>query len=257
MANNNHQTFSPMKLTSNTILITGGSSGIGLELTGRLLDLRNKVIICGRSSEKLESAKQIFPGIHTIQCDLSVPDERIDLASRITRDFPDCNILVNNAAVVHRDSFLNGHQIPEKSRLEVETNLMAPIVLAKLLMPLLMQNNRSAIINVTSGLIYAPRVIYPFYNATKAALHSFTRVIREQLRDTDIEVIEVQFPAVNTPWHDGVPPKIAISTEKAVNEMLKGLEKGKPEIHVGGVKKLRTLSRIAPELAFRKINSLA
>lgn len=244
-----------MDLSNNTILITGGSSGIGLELAGRLLQ-KNKVIICGRTPEKLEKTKHQFPSIHTIQCDLSGPDECFRLSAWISRNHPDCNVLINNAAIVHRDSFLTGEQLPQKAQNEIYTNLLAPIILSRQLLPVLMQNNNSAIINITTGLIYAPKVLYPFYNATKAGLHSFTQVLREQLKETPVDVIEVLFPAVDTPWHNGNPPKIAITAGKAVDEMWKGIEKGRSEIRVGGVKILHLLSRIAPGFAFKKINSL-
>jgi len=107
-----------------------------------------------------------------------------------------------------------------------------------------------------TGLLYRPRADYPFYNATKAVLHSFTQVLRKQTENSKIKIVEVMFPAVKTPWHKGKPPKIAISAEKAVNEMLKGLEKNKKEIRVAGAKMLYMVSRIAPKFAFKKVNSL-
>jgi uncharacterized oxidoreductase len=98
--------------------------------------------------------------------------------------------------------------------------------------------------------------MYPFYNATKAALHSFTQVLRWQNKDKNLKITEVMFPAVDTPWHGGNPPKIAIPVEKAITEMLKGLQKGKPEIRVGGANLLYRVSRIAPGFAMKKVNSL-
>lgn len=248
--------FLTMDLSNSTFLITGGSSGIGLELTGRLLQQKNNVIICGRTPEKLEKAKRQLPAIHTIQCDLSVPDECSRLTDWISENHPDCNVLINNAAIVHRDPFLTGDQIPQKAQAEINTNLLAPIILSKQLLPVLMQNSNPAIINITTGLVYAPKALYPFYNATKAGLHAFTRVLREQLKETPVDVIEVLFPAVDTPWHNGNPPKIAITAGKAVDEMLKGIEKERKQIRVGGVKILYLLSRIAPGFSFKKINSL-
>lgn len=245
-----------MDLSNSTILITGGSSGIGLELARRLLQQKNKVIICGRTPEKLKKAKRQFPSIHTIQCDLSEPDECFRLANRISENHADCNVLINNAATVHRDPFLSGEQIPQKAQTEINTNLLAPIILSKELLPVLTRNSDPAIINVTTGLVYAPKVLYPFYNATKAGLHSFTMVLREQVKEASVDVIEVQFPAVDTPWHHGSPPKIAITAQKAVDEMLKGIEKNRTEVRVGGVKILYLLSRLAPGIAFKKINSL-
>lgn len=245
-----------MDIYNHTILITGGSSGIGLELAQRLLEKNNKIIICGRSAEKLEAAKKQYPQLETVQCDLSDEKQCIELAGWIHKNHPDLNILINNAALVHNTSFLETNNILEKLKLEVDTNLLAPIRLIKHLHPVLEKNNNPTIINITTGLVYVPRADYPFYNATKAALHSFTQVMRIQLKDTNFRIIEVMFPAVKTPWHKGNPPKIAITVEKAVNEMIKGLDKGKIEIKVAGVKILYNLFRIAPGFALKKINSL-
>ena len=245
-----------MDICNNTVLITGGSSGIGIELAQRLLEKNNKVIICGRSAEKLEAAKKQFPQLETVQCDLSDEKECLNLANWIKENHPRLNMLINNAALVHNIPFLETDNILEKLKLEVDTNLLAPIRLIKHLHPVLEKNNNPTIINITTGLVYAPKADYPFYNATKAALHSFTQVLRIQLKGTNFKVIEVMFPAVKTPWHKGNPPKIAITVEKAVNEMIKGLEKGKAEIKVAGVKVLYNLFRIAPGFALKKINSL-
>lgn len=245
-----------MKLSGNTILITGGSSGIGLELSKRFIQQQNKVIICGRSQQKLNSAKKQFPEVEIVQCDLSSKAECKKLADWVKENHPEVNVLINNAALVHNVDFLKSENIMEMAELEVETNFMAPIRLIHALYPQLQMNPSSKIINITSGLVYTPRVDYPFYNATKAALHSFTQVLRKKTENCNVDVIEVMFPAVNTPWHKGNPPKIAISTEKAVDEMLKGLQKGMPEIQIAGVKLLYWITRIAPKFAFKKVNSL-
>jgi uncharacterized oxidoreductase len=245
-----------MKLENNTILITGGSSGIGLELSKVLIQKGNKVIICGRSDEKLSKAKSEEPKLITYQCDLSNSQECVDFSIMITENHPDLNILINNAAIVNKTNFLSTDRIIEMAESEMETNFMAPIRLIHSLSPLLQKNNTPAIINITTGLIYTPRADYPFYNATKAALHSFTEVFRKQTENLNINIVEVMFPAVNTPWHKGKPPKIAIPTYKAVDEMIKGLEKNKKEIRVAGAKMLYMVSRIAPRFAFSKVNSL-
>ena len=245
-----------MKLQNDTVLITGGSSGIGLELGKILLKNGNKVIICGRSSDKLETAKRQEPKIITYQCDLSNNKECADFAQKISENYPDLNVLVNNAAIVHKTSFLEDPQIMEKLIAELHTNLVAPIQMIHHLIPVLEKNKNAEIINITTGLIYVPRALYPFYNATKAALHSFTQVLRLQMKSKNINIAEVMFPAVDTPWHQGNPPKIAISTEKAVGEMITGLKKNKPEIRVGGAKMLYKISRIAPGFALKKVNTL-
>jgi uncharacterized oxidoreductase len=246
-----------MVLQNNTILITGGSSGIGLELTKKLSKNNNKILICGRSLDKLKQAKKGLPSVHYFQCDLSKADECMKLTDWVKDEHPDCNILINNAAIVHAENFYQDENILPKAHAELQTNLMAPIRLSKLLTPLLEKNELPKIINITTGLIYAPRVIYPFYNASKAALHSFTQVLRAQYIESPINVLEVQFPAVDTPWHNGNPPDFAISPTQAVMEMISGIEKGHKEIKVGKVRLLYWLSRVAPQFVFRKLNRMA
>ncbi len=245
-----------MVLTKNTILITGGSSGLGLEMAKKFLQLGNKVIVCSRSPDKLELTKDLLPDAITFQCDISVEAEQKRLARWIDIHHPDLAILINNAAIVNRTHFITDNESSDKLSNEIATNLIAPINLIKLLYPTLVKNNNAAIFNITSGLIYTPRSIYPFYNATKSALHAFTQVIRHQLRNEPIKIIEVMFPVVDTPWHKGNTPKNSISTEKAISEMIRGIERERSEIKVGAVKLLYYLSRIAPKFAFKKINAI-
>jgi uncharacterized oxidoreductase len=245
-----------MNLSNNTMLITGGSSGIGLELSKVLIKKGNTVIICGKSSEKLKVAKTLDPKLITYQCDLADVTACHDFAEKLIHNHPDLNILINNAAIAHKLDFVKDDRVLELAENEYQTNLMAPIRLIKLLYNSLSKNENAAIVNITTGLVYAPRAIYPFYNSSKSAIHSFTQTLRYNLRNEKIKVIEVLFPAVDTPWHKGAPPKISISAEKAVHEMIQGLEKGKTEIKVGGVKILYWLSRLAPAFAFKKINQV-
>jgi len=245
-----------MKLKNSTVLITGGSSGIGLELAKVLSNKGNKVIVCGKSNDKLLAAKKMLPQLITYQCDLSDSAECTDFANKIAKNHPDLNILINNAAIVNKIDFISDKNALAHAENEYHTNLIAPIRLIKLLYPTLKRNDSAAIINITTGLIFAPRVIYPFYNSSKAALHSFTQTLRIRLQNEKTKVVEVMFPAVDTPWHNGTPPKIAIPVEKAVAEMITGLEKGNEEIKVGGAKILSLLSRIAPAFAIKKMNSI-
>lgn len=245
-----------MIFEKNVVLITGGSSGIGLELARILLNKGHKVLICGRSEEKLHEARQSLPDVHTLPCDLSKHPDRIRLFEWVLKEHPACNVLINNAALVHKTDFRTDQAMIEKTELEIQTNLLAPIALSKLFLPLLEKNKHSAIINITTGLVYAPRALYPIYNATKAGLHSFTKVLRHQLSMHPTRIIEVMMPVVNTPWHSGKPPKIAIHPLVAVNEMVRRIENGEEEIRVGKVKLLYMLSRLAPALAFRMINQV-
>ena len=245
-----------MAFQNNTVLITGGSSGIGLQLAKLLTEKNNQVIICGRSEDKLAKAKKLVPGLITFACDISVKIECFKLAAFVKEHYPECNVLINNAAIVHLTSFYEDEQMVDRAELEIGTNLTAPVMLSKIFIPIIEKNPAPKIINITSGLAYIPRAVYPVYNATKAALHSFTQVLRMQLKERNIGITEVMFPAVDTPWHKGNPPAIAISVEKAVNEMIEKLEKGEMEIKVGKVKLLYILSRLAPRFATKKMNQL-
>ena len=245
-----------MNLTNNTILITGGSSGIGLEMTKQFLERNNKVIICGRSERKLLEAKKHLPELIIIPTDLSDQNQCKKLAEKVKIEHPELNVLINNAAIVHKTNFFETENILEAAEKEFQTNFMAPVCLTKHLFKLLSANKAPHIINVTTGLIYAPRADYPFYNATKSALHAFTQVLRFQ-QPENMKFTEVMFPVVDTPWHGGNPPKIAITPKKAVTEMFTGLKKNKSEIRVGGAKLLYKVARLAPGFALKKVNSLA
>ena len=183
-----------MGLQHKSVLITGGSSGIGLELSHQLIARKNKVIICGRSLKKLQEAKAKLPELYIIQCDLSDVSQCDQLISQVKKEHPDLNILINNAAIVHRESFLGSMDSCKKAELELQVNLLAPLRLTEGLWSMLQSNSDPSIINVTTGLIYAPRADYPFYNATKSALHSFTQVLRRQTVGSGVKVIEVMFP---------------------------------------------------------------
>jgi uncharacterized oxidoreductase len=246
-----------MRLHHQTVLITGGSSGIGFALAKKLTDTENTVLICGRSASKLKDAAAAIPGVHTFQCDISNGEDRMRLWEWITTHHSSCSVLINNAAIVHRTNFYADSEMIQKTVYEVDTNLVAPIALTKMLLPLFATRKYAAVINITTGLIYAPRAVYPIYNATKAALHSFTQVLRHQIKDLPVDVIEVMMPVVATPWHKGDVPKIAISAEQAVNEMFTKMERGLTEIRVAKTQLLYILSRIAPAFAFKKINQIS
>lgn len=245
-----------MELKGNTVLVTGGSSGIGLEIARYFVNNENKVIICGRSLAKLESAKKSIPELEIFRCDISLVEDCSALFIWMTRTFPKLNVLINNAAIIHRSTFSSDDQILRKAEQEIRTNYLGPIILTKLFIPLIEKNDNPKIIYITTGLVYAPKAAYPIYSSTKAGLHSFVQTLRFQLKATNMGIIEVLMSAVDTPFHEGNPPKISITAEKAVKEMMTGLKRGTEEIKIGGVKLLYLLSRIAPSFAFKKINQL-
>ena len=187
-----------MKTNGNTILITGGATGIGLAFAEKLVEYGNKVIICGRREEKLKEAQNKFPKIKTKVCDVSSQTDREILYEWVKKEHPDLNILVNNAGVQRPINFKEGIKALTSGDSEIETNFTAPIYLTALFIPLLLEQEEAAIINVSSGLRSRAIARIPVYCATKAGLHSFTESLREQLRDTRIKVFEVVPPRVAT-----------------------------------------------------------
>lgn len=244
-----------MNLRHHTMVITGGSSGIGLQLA-KVLSADNQVIICGRSQQKLEQAKRQLPNIAIYQCDLAKAEARENFYSWVKTAYPRCNMLINNAAIVHKNLFVEDREALEKVEREMATNFIAPVALTKLFVPLLIKNPTPTLVYITTGLVYAPRAVYPVYCATKAALHSFVQTLRYQLKGMPITAHEVLMPAVDTPWHQGKPPKIAIPVQRAVAEMCQQLSRDQEEIKVGGAKLLYQLARFFPKWTLKQVNRL-
>src|SRR5581483_4746966 len=238
-----------MRMTGNTVLITGGSSGIGLAIARELLATGNTVIVCGRDQARLERATRAVPGIHSIRCDITREDERATLLRTIASDFPRLNMLVNNAAVM----YVNDSLTIERIEAEVRTNLLAPMELSTLFLPLLQQQATAAIVIVSSGLAYVPVANAGVYCATKAALHSFSRSIRYRLKTTAIQVFELLPPLVDTDLTRALRmPKIP--AERVAGVLLKAMARDRYEVRVGMVKPLRVASPLAPWLTARMLN---
>ncbi len=192
-----------MKTSSNTVLITGGASGIGLAFAERFLAAGSEVVICGRRESKLVEAQAKNPRLHVHVCDLSTAVDRVSLFRWATSKFPGLNVLVNNAGIQRRVP-LDQSEEWEQTQQEIAINLEAPIHLTKLFLAHLVKQPLPAIINVGSGLAFAPLAFVPIYCATKAALHSFTLSLRHQLSATPVKVIEIVPPAVEyRSWRRG------------------------------------------------------
>jgi len=218
-----------MKLSQNKILITGGASGIGLGLTERFIKEGNTVIICGRRGNLLQSVAEKNPSVITRICDLSKQEERIELFNWINEHHSDLNVLVNNAGIqnwmdIHDTDFY------DKTNDELTTNITAPIHLTTLFTRL---NGLDTIINVTSGLAFVPISKAPVYCATKAFMRSFTLSLRHSLKSSDIEVIEMIPPALNTDLgavglHNNFPP-----VSDFIEAIFDQLKEGKTELTFG------------------------
>lgn len=183
--------------TADTVLITGGASGIGLALAERFLAAGNTVIICGRREDRLRAAEAGHLRLHARACDVARPEEREALHAWATEAFPDVNVLVNNAGIQRRVPLA---QSPawEGMREELAINLDAPIHLSALFIPHFLRRAEAAIVNVTSALAFSPLADVPVYSAAKAALRSFTLSLRHQLAGTAVSVAEIIPPAVDT-----------------------------------------------------------
>jgi len=237
-----------MKLQGNTILLTGGSAGIGLALAKEFVALGNKVIVTGRNADKLEAARSEVPALETIQSDAADPEAVSALAAQVQERFPEMNVLVNNAGVF----IPRNHTGPTEDLVgltaELDINLAGPIRMVSVFINQL-KANRGTIVNVSSGLAFVPIQLSPVYCATKAALHSYTVTLRQQLKREGVEVVELMPPAVHTDLTAGMPEdgdfKI-ITTEQLVKETFKGLRAGREEIRPGQANQLYWMSRIAP-----------
>ena len=186
-----------MKTTDNTILITGGTSGIGLGLALRFHEAGNKVIIAGRRKELLETVAAEHDGIETLVLDVADPASIASAYETVTREHPDLNVLVNMAGIMLPEDVRDpGFLATAEST--IATNLLGPIRMLAAFVPFLTQQSEAVIINVSSGLAFVPLPITPTYNATKAAIHSFTESLRVQLADTSVQVLELIPPAVRT-----------------------------------------------------------
>ncbi|WP_322922827.1 SDR family oxidoreductase [Paenibacillus campi] len=224
-----------MNMSGNTILITGGATGIGLAFAERFIAAGNQVIICGRRESALQEAQAKLSGLEIRVCDLSIASERIALFDWVNEHRPDINVLVNNAGIQQRFHMLKADASRNWDYFskEIETNVDAPIHLCMLFAPFLAQKEAATIINVTSGLAFTPFAIAPIYSATKAALHSFTMSLRHQLSDTAVEVIEVAPPAVNTDLGGANLHTHGEPLTEFADGIFAGLQAGKLEIGYG------------------------
>jgi len=194
-----------MKTSGNTVLITGGATGIGLAIAEAFLEAGNEVIVCARTENNLRQAKAKLPRLHVKKYDVSREQERIELFEWATSTFPGLNVLVNNAGIQRMIDFKKGtadlllHRETDGED-EIEVNFRAIVYLTALFTPHLMGQQEAAIINVSSGLAFMPNPIpeLPIYVATKAAVHWLSMSLRQQLKGTSVRVFELIPPMMDT-----------------------------------------------------------
>jgi uncharacterized oxidoreductase len=238
-----------MKLTGRTILITGGSAGIGLAFALKFLELGNTVIVTGRRQTVLDKVKTKYPNLCTIQGDVADTAQITALAAHVKANFPKLDVLMNNAGVMLHKNL----QVPAADldglMTEVNINVGGVIRTTSAFIDILTAN-RGTVINVSSALAFVPLPSAPIYCATKAAVHSYTQSLRFQLEETGVEVIELMPPAVKTDltadMDEGGSVKL-ITTDELLKKSFAALKAGKLEIRPGQSNPLAFLRRLAPD----------
>lgn len=249
-----------MDLSGNTVLITGGATGIGYAFAESFLEAGNEVIICGRRKDRLLEAQKKHPEFHIKVCDVAEEKDRIALVEWISSKFSKLNILVNNAGVQRDIDFTKGIDEFMAGENEVRINLEAPIILTGLLIPFLAGKLEAAIINVSSGLGFVPAAKMPIYSATKAGLHAFSMALRHQLLKSGIKVFEVVPPAVDTELNpEGRAKrgnfKVDLKPEPFVDAVMEGLKNNIFEIGYGMTEGHLKASREDLDKSFQQMNS--
>lgn len=245
-----------------SILITGGGSGIGLAFAKRLSAIGHEVIVVGRRLEQLAKAKEDCPELHTLQGDVGSEEGRVTLAATINAEFPQVNVLINNAGIQNRlPPFTDPEQLNlwHRHKQEIEINFEAPIHLTTLLLPQLLTHDIGMVANVSSGLAFVPMSIMPTYCATKAALHSYTLSLREQLKSSSVKVIEIIPPAVNTDLGGAGLHSFGENLDEFADHIMASVFENDECVEVGFKmsEKMRNASRSELNAAFAHLNSMS
>ena len=248
-----------MRLSENTILITGGSGGIGFEMARQFLKRNNKVIITGRDEKKLHDAKQSLGGVTVIRNDVSNSGDVEKLHQHVAKDFPGLNVLINNAGILQTLNLRDGDLSVADLTKEIDINLKGTMLMNHTLLPFLQHNDNPAIVNISSGLAFVPLPIAPVYCSTKAAIHSYTLSLRAQLRNTAIKVFELSPPLTETGMlggfdEDDIKGVPIMPVEKMVAAFLKGFAKDNYEIRIGVANQLWFMSRFFPKFIFAQLS---
>ena len=250
-----------MKLTNRTILVTGGTGGIGMALAKRLIARGNTVVVTGRDQDKLDEAARAVPGLNGVRSDVSDPAAIAALHAEVTGRFPALDVLVNNAGVMRNLNLNQERDLVDVTR-EIEINLMGPVRMIQQFLPHLKTRGEALIVNVSSGLAFVPMPAAPVYCATKAAMHSFSQSLRVQLDGTGVTVIELAPPGVETrlfrdEFKEETKGQKAMAPDELARRAIAGVEAGRDEIRPGQSNLLKALSRLAPGMALAQLARLS
>lgn len=243
-----------MNTSKNTILITGGSAGIGFAIAKLLSEQGNHVIITGRNKERLQQAAEKLEQVTAIQSDVSKAEDIDVLVTQLQKDFPALNMVINNAGSAFVQNLATGVQTADKAAEEMLTNYISVIRLNEKLLPLLKQQKEAAIVNVSSIVAFVPGGSVPTYSASKAALHSYSQSLRHSLASSGIKVFELMPPLVNTDFSQDIGGANGIPASVVADDLLEAFRNDTYEIHVGGTADLYSLQRSSPEAAFEAMN---
>ena len=223
-----------MKVTDNTIFISGSSAGIGFEIAKAFSEKGNKVIINGRNQERLEKALGQLNNAFAIQGDLSIESERIRIAEELKKTHPDINLIVNNAgeAFAYNLGESNGKSYEYSSK-EIITNYTSIIHFTDLLLSTLKEKPEATVVNITSIVSLLPTTGVPTYSSSKAALHFYTQALRMSLSQTSIKVFEVIPPLVNTEFSADIGGANGIPAGEVAEELVLALENNQFDVPVG------------------------
>ena len=249
-----------MKLKQKTVLITGATSGIGLELAKELVARGNTVLITGRDAEKLRKAKAEVPSVQTFQSDATKPEDIAALQRRVAAECPALDVLINNAGIM-RNLNVNAERALTDVTQEIDVALRGPVQMIQAFLPLLKSRPEALIVNVSSGLAFIPFPLSPVYSAAKAGLHAYTRCLRVQLKGTRVAVVELAPPGTETKlfrdeFQTEMKSQKAMPVKTLVQQTIVGIEAGKTEIRPGLSNVLYLLSRLAPGLPFGQMSKM-
>ena len=232
-----------MKTTGNTVFISGGSAGIGLSIAKKLSAAGNKIIINGRDNIRLQNALKELDQAVAIQGDLSVPADRIRISEVLKTNYPELNIIINNAgAAFMNDLSDSSNNAAEKASQEMNTNYISVIDFTALTLPLLLQQEQAAVVNVSSIAVFRSNKYLPTYSASKAALHSYTQGLRDTFAaNNNLGIYELYPPLVNTEFSAEIGGANGIPASEVADELFLALEKNQFEIPVGDTKKIHEL----------------
>lgn len=241
-----------MDIKNSTILITGGTSGIGLEFVKQLTAQGAKVIVTGRKLGALNDTKKQFPNIHIFQSDVSNPKDIEQLYKDVTQQFPDLNIIINNAGLMRLIDLQDASLDLENINREIATNLTGTIQMVHQFLPHLLKQKSAAIVNVSSGIAFMSYSPAPIYSATKAGVRAYTQALRLQLEDTNVKVFEMIPPGVKTKlqddWVKQPNERMMMNADDMVKVAINGLLKDKQELKPFAIRIIKLATRLMPNV---------